>query len=705
MEAQRQPPQQQERSSSLKDVLLPRKVEPTQYDLTLQPNLLEFTFEGRVVIHLKVNESTNSIKLHSKDLRLSSAKLRLKPSSSSSAPSSAPSSDSAATAGEVEWEAQGITYDDKNETVTLEFDATLAEATKPQPTSEQQEAELDISYSGNLNDKLCGFYRNKYVLDGETRYGATTQFEPTDARRALPCWDEPAVKAVFRVTMVVPSDRVAISNMPIRSSIVNTENRTKTVEFEPTPIMSTYLLAFVVGEYDFIEDTTKEGVKMRCYTPVGKSEQGRFALNVAVQALSFFTEKFGIPYPLPKLDMIAITDFSAGAMENWGLVTYREAALLIDEKQSSGMRKQGVARTVSHELAHQWFGNLVTMDWWTWLWLNEGFARYVEHLSVNQLFPEWDIWTQFVGGVFGSALALDSLKNSHAIEVAVTHPGEINEIFDSISYAKGASVIRMLSFYLGEDTFLKGLNVYLTRHQYANATSDDLWKALTEVSGKPVEQIMEAWTRQVGYPVLTIKQKQVNEEEGTVTFTVHQQRFLASEKEREKEAEEVVWKVPISVQTEKGGDALQFFLVDQKTQEIAVRMQKDEWIKANARQTGVFRVEYEEELLQRLGRAVSSGSLPPSDILGLESDVRFLFYPLLFFFLSANFFPTTKNNNKQLYALCKSGKSSALTMKNYLEFIHQHMSTTRNYSLWFNISSHLDYLSRLLSHQPFSSLF
>ena len=268
--------------------------------------------------------------------------------------------------------------------------------------------------------------------------------------------------------------------------------------------MSTYLLAFVVGELDAIETQTTNGVTVRVYTPIGKEEQGRFALDVAARTLSFFEEYFAIAYPLPKMDLIAIPDFAAGAMENWGAVTYRETAILVDPEHSSAATRQRVAIVIAHELAHQWFGNLVTMEWWTHLWLNEGFASWIEYLAVDHLFPEWEIWTQFVFSDFGRALSLDSLRHSHPIEVEVRHPSEISEIFDAISYSKGASVIRMLASYVGEDDFRRGLQVYLRRHQYGNASTEDLWQALAEESGKPVKAVMDTWTKQSGYPVLSV---------------------------------------------------------------------------------------------------------------------------------------------------------------------------------------------------------
>ena len=269
----------------------------------------------------------------------------------------------------------------------------------------------------------------------------------------------------------------------------------KTVRFTPSPEMSSYLLAFIVGHFEYIEKKTKEGVLVRVFVTPGKLKQAEFALDVAARTISFYSNYFGIPYPLPVLDLIAIPDFAAGAMENWGAVTYRETAVLVDPLETSTHNKQWVALVIAHELAHQWFGNLVTMEWWTHLWLNEGFASYMEYVAIDKLFPKWKVWTQFIFIEQGRGLSLDGLKNSHAIEIDVNHPAEISEIFDAVSYSKGASVIRMLAEYLGENNFRKGLKHYLEKHAYKNASTNDLWDAFEKVSDKPVKRIMTNWTR------------------------------------------------------------------------------------------------------------------------------------------------------------------------------------------------------------------
>jgi len=271
--------------------------------------------------------------------------------------------------------------------------------------------------------------------------------------------------------------------------------------------MSTYLLAYTIGEFDFIEQKSKNGVQVRVYTPVGKTEQGEFALDVAVRCLDFYEEYFKIRFPLPKVDLIAIPDFDAGAMENWGLITYREIALLFDPQNSSSLAKQWIAMVVCHELAHQWFGNLVTMKWWDDLWLNEGFACFMQHFSVSHIMPELNIWEQFIPD-YSNVLSLDSLHNSHPIQVPVNHPNEIAEIFDAISYKKGASVIRMLYNFIGNENFQKGMHHYLNKFAYKNTVTDDLWNSLEEASNQPIRSMMNSWVKKKGYPIINVTTRQ-----------------------------------------------------------------------------------------------------------------------------------------------------------------------------------------------------
>ncbi len=562
-----------------KSVRLPSTVVPVKYDLHLKPDLTAFTFEGNETIHLDLKKPTNSITLHAIELEIDSAGISTKNGS---------------------HRATKISYDKKRETATISFKEPLSKGP----------AQLTLAFRGALNNKMHGFYRSSYEHNGKTNYLATTQFESNDARRAFPCFDEPAMKAVFEVSLTAPAEYEIVSNTIDVETQVHPD-RTKTVKFEPSPKMSTYLLAFIVGELDHVERRSKDGVLVRVFTTPGKLHQAEFALDCATRTISFFNEYFDIPYPMPVLDLIAIPDFAAGAMENWGAITYRESALLVDPEHSSRTTKQWVALVIGHEIAHQWFGNLVTMEWWTHLWLNEGFASYIEYLAVDHLFPEWDIWTQFLDADFGRALHADELKHTHAIEVEVHDPAEIAVVFDAVSYSKGSSIIRMLAEYLGEKDFRDGLRYYLKRHSYANTQTEDLWQALEHVSGKPVEKMMKNWTGKPGYPLITIMDKKSS-------YELRQSRFFASPVSEKEARDTTVWSVPVSFAQEKGAAAAKFLMTQRS---IRIPKQSGGWIKLNADETAFHRTLYPKEMLMALSKGVRSKKLKTRDRLGLIRDV------------------------------------------------------------------------------------
>ena len=499
-------------------------------------------------------------------------------------------------------------FDEERETVVFEFDQEVP----------QGRASLAIEFSGELNDKLRGFYRSRYTDgEGRERYLATTQLEATDARRAFPCWDEPAVKASFKMTLVAPADLAAVSNMPVESERELPDGR-RAVSFAESPIMSTYLLAFIVGDLSSIEQRADSGTLIRVWTTRGKEEQGRFALETSVRLLAYFNDYFGIPYPLPKLDHLAIPDFAAGAMENWGAITYRETALLVDPEQSSAGTRMIVAAIVSHEMAHMWFGDLVTMAWWNDLWLNESFASWVGDKAVDHLFPEWAVWTQFLVNDTNRGLSLDGLKSSHSIEQEVNNPAEIGQLFDAISYSKGATILRMLESFLGAETFRQGLNGYLSRHQYANARTQDLWDALGEASGQPVAAIMDTWVKQTGYPVL---EAAVDRRQSHVELTLSQRRFVYEDILGQEEADETLWQVPVSVRTSDGGEPSSTLMAGPtEKMRLSGGGSDDAWLKVNPDQTAFFRVKYQPEELERLTRPVENLELPSGDRLGILND-------------------------------------------------------------------------------------
>ncbi|ORY04712.1 aminopeptidase [Basidiobolus meristosporus CBS 931.73] len=576
-------------------IILPTNVKPSHYVVSLTPDLEKFTFEGSVDTTLTINENTSKITLHAKEIKVHSAYLNSEVSKT-----------------EQNNVSTDISYDEKLETVTLTF---------PQEVPAGSQALLSLKFSGILNDKMSGFYRSSYNdKDGNKKYMAVTQFEATDARKAFPCWDEPALKATFDITLRVPEELTALSNTDVISE--SKVGGLKEVKFSTTPIMSTYLVAFVVGDLEYIEASTSginngKPVVCRIYTLKGQSSQGHFALDVATKTLEYFSEAFGSPYPLPKLDLIAIPDFEAGAMENWGLVTFRTVLLLFDEKTSSARIKLRIANVVAHELAHQWFGNLVTMEWWNHLWLNEGFATWVASLAVNKLFPDWNVWTQFVVDDLQRGLQLDALRSSHPIEVDVRDPAEIHQIFDAISYSKGASVIRMLSSFLGEDVFLRGVRAYLKKHEYGNASTQDLWNSLSEESGHDVGKFMTLWTKQVGYPVLT-----VTEADGKLN--IRQSRYLSSGDVTPADDTQLWW-VPLSItdasNVEKSSDDI---LTDK---EASFDIPKNGFYKLNSQQTGVYRVHYPTEALEKLGEAVQQKQgLTASDRIGIVADTAALAY-------------------------------------------------------------------------------
>ncbi len=460
------------------------------------------------------------------------------------------------------------------------------------------EYHIVLQFSGTITDPMNGLYPCYFEEDGKKQMLLATQFESHHAREVFPCIDEPEAKATFDLSIITPSSKTqtVISNTPARSTIV--EKELTTTIFEQTPVMSTYLLAFVYGSVSSKEAITKSGTLVRAFATPDKVGQTDFALDVAVKCLDFYEDYFGIPFPLPKSDMIALPDFASGAMENWGLITYREQCMLVDPKNTSLPTKQYVAMVVAHELAHQWFGNLVTMRWWTDLWLNEGFASWIEYLAIDHLFPEWDMWTQFIVDEQQSAMKLDALDNTHPIEVPINHPDEIRSIFDAISYNKGASVIHMLHSYLGPTAFRNGLRHYLKQHAYKNTNTSDLWQALEEISKKPVKQFMHAWTSQRGFPIVSVSHADNN-------TSMTQERFYL-----EKPANPSVKHWPIPVLGEK--DAPESFSGAVASYNTVVST------KINQGQNGFYRTIYDAANIEALAPIIST--LPPLDRLGLLAD-------------------------------------------------------------------------------------
>jgi len=582
-------------------VRLSPHVMPLEYDIHLHPDLENFTFEGLETISLSLTKPTKEIVLHSKEIQIETAKI-----------------------GDVFAK---ISYDTKSETAILKFSKPI----------QAGKIKLVIVFKGILNDKMRGFYRSKYAIAGKEYHMATTQFEATDARRAFPCFDEPAQKAVFHVSLVIPKGKTAISNtLPV--SVKEHEAGYEVVKFSPTPKMSTYLLAFIVGDFEHIEKKSKGGVIVRVHTTPGKVHQAQFALDVTVKMLEFYERYFDIKYPLNTLDTIAIPDFTSLAMENWGAITYREIGLLIDPERTSIRNKQMIATVIAHELAHQWFGNLVTMEWWTHLWLNEGFASYISYLAVDHMFPEWDMWTQFSVEDLGVALRLDALHHTHPIEVPVHHPDEIGEIFDEVSYSKGASVIRMLAAYLGEKDFRDGLRYYLKKHSYKNTETVHLWEAFEKISKKPVSKMMHNWTSKSGYPVV---KAQLN---GSDLYWT-QERFFLSPASKQKAKDKTKWEIPVLVEKKK------------------------DWLKVNIGESGFYRTSYSHAMLEKLKAPVRNKELSPRDRLGIIRD---------------------------LFALSEAG---TIPTTDALEFLEAYQNE-ENYTVWVELASGLGRLEQVVAKTP-----
>ena len=463
---------------------------------------------------------------------------------------------------------------------------------------------VKLSFSGKITKAMNGVYPCFFEQDGKEKMLLATQFESHHAREVFPCIDEPEAKATFQLSLIHPTGETALSNTPIALQKEAPQGNTKTT-FEPTPHMSTYLLAFAIGDMGFKESKTKNGVAVRAYATPANIAFTDFALDVAVKTLEFYNDYFGIDYPLEKCDMVALPDFASGAMENWGLITYREQTMLVDPANSTLTNKQYVAMVVAHELAHQWFGNLVTMRWWTDLWLNEGFASWIEYLAVDHLFPEWQMWTQFAVDEQHRALKLDALEHTHPVEVEVRHPDEIRTIFDTISYSKGASVIHMLNDYLGPRVFRDGLRHYLKTHAYANTDTVDLWKALEETSGKPVREFMHAWTSKPGFPIINVS---LNHN----TLSLAQERFYLNPAHPADHSHG--WPIAL-LSGHKGMPELM------TTKKESLAISDTDALKLNRGQSGFYRVAYDAKHLEKLGAQIRSGHMDALDRLGILSDV------------------------------------------------------------------------------------
>jgi len=472
---------------------------PNHYALTLDlTHAEEKSFSGSVIIS---GESTGeSISLHSKELTIHSASIDDRPAE--------------------------FSHD--------EFD----ELRLSRPDLSSGQHVVRIEFSGAITDAMHGLYPCYFTHDGTKKHLLATQFESHHAREVFPCVDEPAAKATYDLMLITKPGLTALSNMPIKWS--EEKNGLMTTYFEQTPRMSSYLLAFVVGELHKKTAHTKFGVEVNIWaTPAQNEETLNFALDIATRSIDFYNEYFGVPYPLPKSDHVALPDFSSGAMENWGLITYRESCLLADPKLTPESSKRFIATVIAHELSHQWFGNLVTMQWWNDLWLNESFANMMEYVAVDALHPEWRMWEDFATNEVTAALRRDSLDGVQSVQADVNHPDEISTLFDpAIVYAKGGRLLVMVRRLIGEEAFRAGLKSYFEKFAYQNTVGDDLWRELQTASGQPIVDLMNTWISQPGLPIVQVEQNNSGEQP---TATLRQERFFIGDHQ----PSDALWPIPL----------------------------------------------------------------------------------------------------------------------------------------------------------------
>ncbi len=551
-----------------------KEFEPINYRIQLSPDLVNFRFGGNVKILLEANRPVDEIVLNILEIAVWSCKVKL---------------------------------DDDLVACSFRVDPAKEELHISLPRNLAGTINLQIAYEGYINNKMAGFYRSAYRQHGDTRFIAVTQFEESDARRAFPCLDHPAKKATFDIEMTVDENVMAISNGIVKEELALGDGK-KQVIFHQTPKMSTYLIFFGVGEFEIVESQTDK--RVRVATVPGVSQYGRFGLEFGVNALKFCEQYYQIPYPLPKMDLIAIPDFAFGAMENWGAITFRENLLLYYPDITSTSGQERICEVIAHEIAHQWFGNLVTPTDWKYLWLNESFATYFGFGVVDHYHPEWGIWAQFLSGQTAVALARDALHENFAIEIPGGEHVVINTSTAPIIYSKGGSILRQVEGYIGQDNFRSGLSRYLKKHAYGNASSHHLWEAFEEVSDKPLTKMMQSWIEQPGFPIVEVERK------GDTLF-LSQKRFTYLPGTFDQQ-----WLIPIHVlifNSQDDSREIQILFDDIHTQ---IDLGADaRAYKVNSGQIGFYRVKYKTPGdLAEVGKKVLSQQLSPEDRWGLQND-------------------------------------------------------------------------------------
>ncbi|VVB76765.1 Tricorn protease-interacting factor F2 [uncultured archaeon] len=564
---------------AVKHDTLGTNVIPKRYFVEFDTSLKTFKFGGKEKIEVAVSEPTYRIELNAAELTIKEAIVESRGVAQKAT----------------------VSLDKKNERAILRIKSKV-----------RGDVTISLCFAGVNNDKMYGFYKSKYLAGGKVCYLLSTQFEPADARHAFPCFDEPAFKAKFDVSVVADAGLECVSNMPIRNEELLKRGR-KRISFFTTPRMSTYLVYLGVGDFDRVEGKLGK-LKISVLTTKGKKNLAVLALDYAKKFVKHHENYFGIKYALPKLDLLAIPDFAAGAMENWGAITFRETDILGDEG-SAVASKQGIAITIAHELAHQWFGDLVTMEWWDDLWLNESFATYMSYKAIQAVIPEWDMMTQYLNDEVGGALGADQLKSTQPISTRVNDPEEMNEAFNpEITYAKGGAVLEMIEDYVGSRVFRNGLHEFLNAHKFGNATKYDLWRSIDDASEKAgkrtlVEKMAAKWIEKPGYPVVVVSRS----EKG---FALRQNRFCISAEDKASSD----WHIPVHYITDRKSEGK--FLMAGSTHSInSADVAEAEWVKLNIGQKGFYRIRYESEMLDKLGEAIRDGRLSSIDAWGIEGDL------------------------------------------------------------------------------------
>ena len=541
---------------------LPTHIKPIQYHLKIIPEGPSYDkFYARCIIGIEIlNNDFKYIILNGSNLDISKVKLI------------GPNGKHLNTS---------ITHDSSIDQIRFDFESMP-----------EKVAVLVIKYTGIISTELNGFYKSEQ--DGHIIM--STQFEPIYARKCFPCFDEPAFKATFKLEIVAPADRLVLSNTNIEEIIVF-DSRNNLYKFESTPIMSTYLVAFYIGEADYVEASTTDNVQIRVWTHTDKS-YSELALDTAVKCMNFMVDYFDVAYPLDKLDLICVPEFSAGAMENWGLIIFREKYLVADPTVCTDDQLE-IIYTICHEIAHQWFGNLVTMEWWSCLWLNESFATWMGWLVVEHIRPDYKLIEQVFRRNFVSALDDDAVQNSHPIEVNIVKQSSIDEIFDAISYDKGSAIITMLANYVGPDDFKNSIRLYIKTHSYGNTTTTDLWDSLEKISGKNISGMMHNWINKQNYPLVVIKSHGPNH------LKIKQKVFTFGNTDTD-----TIWSIPLTDD----------IILDQKKIIIPKSLIQT---KINSNATGFYRIHYDTSILDHLIQN-RSRDLSELDIISILSDMYYI---------------------------------------------------------------------------------